>query len=155
MDLADKIIKSNNSSASPWGELDEYGLPLRASNQLDYTVARIVMRNQRLCVNPDDNKIYNLNDPKRLPLKENGRSVVELSYFDSPFAKGHRSALVFERLRQLLPKADMDSVQVCDGLVFDGETRSLKKTMTLEETDEYFKNIVKAMNNFERSKEDD
>ena len=155
MSLADKIISANNSgNDSPWGPLDEFGFPLRHKDALDYTVARIVIRNQGLCVSPHDGLIYDLDD--RLnglpqPLNETAEAIVSRSGFDSPFARGAKRVLVFDRLKELLPKADMDSIQVCDGLIFDGETKKLKSVPTREEMDARFRAMV-ALRNEERKK---
>lgn len=156
MSLADKIISANSSDRQgPWGPLDEYGLPLRSEKALDYTVARIMIRNQGLCVNPHDRVIYDLNDRSigmPMPLKENAETIISRSGFDSPFARGPKKVLVFDRLREVLPKADMDSVQLCDGLVFDGETKVLKDTPTKEEIDAHFRALVALKNKQEKEK---
>lgn len=159
MNLADKIISANSGAPqndSPWGPLDEFGFPLRHKDKLDYTIARIIIRNQGLCINPHDGRIYDLDDrtlglPN--PLKENGETIISRSGFDSPFARGAKKVLVFDRLKELLPKADMDSVQVCDGLIFDGKTKTLKKVPTREEADAHFRALV-ALKNREEKRDD-
>lgn len=157
MNLADKIIDANNSpKESPWGPLDEFGFPLRHQDKLDYTIARIIIRNQGLCINPHDGRIYDLNDrtlglPR--PLKENGETIISRSGFDSPFSRGAKKVLVFDRLKELLPEADMESVQVCDGLIFDGKTKTLKKVPTREEADAHFRALV-ALKNREEKRDD-
>lgn len=160
MDLADKIISANEGggASSPWGPLDEYGFPLRGKDALDYTVARIIIRNQGLCINPHDGLIYDLDDREfglPQPLKENAETIISRSGFDSPFAKGAKKVLVFDRLKELLPKADMESVQVCDGLIFDGKTKGLKEVPTREEVDAHFRALVALKNKEEREKRND
>lgn len=146
MDIAEQIITGAASDGgSPWGELDDYGLPVKFSDHVDYTVARIIARHPDICVNPHDNGIYLLDSNSRLPVKENSRTVMELSNFASPF-KGDRSVLVFNRLREVLPKIDMESVAVGDGLVFDGRTHALKETLTKKQTEARYRGITALLN---------
>lgn len=155
MDLADKIISNNiPEPSSPWGELDEYGLPKRLSGHVDYTVARIIIRHPDICVNPNDGRIYLTDDVYREPIAENSRAVVELSNFASPF-KGERAALVFNRLKEVLPKVDTKSVLVGDGLVFDGQSHTLKETLTAEQTKRRYMDITALLNDFYKEKEND
>lgn len=161
MNLADKIISANSGAPqndSPWGPLDEFGFPLKHKDKLDYTIARIIIRNQGLCINPHDGRIYDLDDrtlglPN--PLKETGETIISRSGFDSPFARGAKKVLVFDRLKELLPEADMESVQVCDGLIFDGKTKTLKKVPTREEADAHFRALVALKNKEEVEKKND
>lgn len=158
MSLADKIIANSEEARrreSPWGPLDEYGFPLVHKDKLDYTVARIIIRNQGLCINPQDMRIYNLDDrslglPR--PIEENATSIVSLSGFDSPFARGAKKVLVFDRLKGLLPEADMDSIEICDGLILDGKTKTLKKVPTRAEVDAHYKSLTALKNLNERKK---
>lgn len=154
MSLADRIINKNSSDPEllPWGELDEYGLPVRLSGHVDYTVARIIIRNPDICVNPDDGRIYLTNSIDRIPVNETSRTVVELSNFSSPF-KGDKAAIVFNRLKELLPKADTKSVMVGDGLIFDGETHSLKETLTKAQTEQRYRDITALLNELDKEKE--
>lgn len=146
MDIAEQIISGAVSDGgSPWGELDDYGLPVKFAYHVDYTVARIIARHPDICVNQHDNGIYLLDSNNRLPVKENSRTVVELSNFASPF-KGDRAVLVFTRLREVLPKIDMESVSVGGGLVFDGRTHTLKETLTKEQTEERYRSITALLN---------
>lgn len=155
MDIAEQIISSNSSQEkSPWGELDDYGLPIKYSDHVDYTVARIIVRHPEICVNPHDNRIYLLDGPSREPIRETSRTIVELSNFASPF-KGDRVALVFNRLRDVLPKVDMESVAIGDGLVFDGKTKKLKETLTREQTEARYRDIAALLNELNKEKEDD
>ena len=153
MNLADKIIANSEPKPndSPWGELDEYGLPLNMSSRVEYTVARILLRHPDICVNPDDGRVYLTESLDRRPLVENGRTVIELSNFASPF-KGDKAPLVFNKLRELLPKADTHSVAVSDGLIFDGRTHELKETLTKAETEQRYRDITALLNESEREK---
>lgn len=150
MNLAEQIISGNaDDNSSPWGELDQYGLPIKFSDHVDYTVARIIIRHPDICVNPDDGQLYLLKGFDRGPIIENSRTIVELANFASPF-RGDRAVLVFNRLKEVLPKIDMHSVIVGDGLVFDGETKQLKETMTKAQTEARFKDITAMLNELNR-----
>ena len=144
MDLADKIISSNSSNG--YGPLDEFGFPLRYRNGLNYTIARIIIRNPYLCVNPHDDRIYDLESPDRMPIEECNKMVMLLSGFDSPFAKSYKYALVFDKLREILPEADMESIEVCDGLILDGKTKSLTDVETKEQETARFSSVVALLN---------
>jgi hypothetical protein len=102
-------------------------------------------------VNPDDGRVYLTESIDRRPLVENGRTVIELSNFASPF-KGDKAVLVFNKLRELLPKADTRSVAVSDGLIFDGRTHELKETLTRAETEQRYRDITALLNELEREK---
>lgn len=149
MEIADQIIANSGTDR---GHLDEFGFPLKYRDTLNYTVARIIKRNQFLCVNPHDNQIYDLSASNSEPIKECNKSVIVLSGFDSPFARSFKYALVFEKLRELLPAADMDSYEVCDGLVFDGVTKRLENRKKQKAITESFENITKILNMKERNK---
>lgn len=155
MDIAEQIIESNSSvGESPWGELDDYGLPTKYSNHVDYTVARIIIRHPDICVNPNDNRVYLLGDVCREPVRETSRTIVELSNFASPF-KGDKVALVFNRLKDVLPKVDMTSIAIGDELVFDGKTKTLKETLSREQTEARYRDIASLLNELNKEKEDD
>lgn len=146
MDLADKIIANNSGGEFRYGAVDEYGFPLRYSKGLDYTVARIIVRNPGLCINPLDERIYDLGAQGKEPLEENNKTVMLLSGFDSPFARSFKYALVFDRLRSLLPEADMESIEVCDGLVFDGEKKELRKVLTRRQEEDCYQALTAIKN---------
>ena len=152
MDLADRII--SNSPSNSYGPLDEFGFPLRCRNGLNYTVARIIIRNPYLCVNPHDDRVYDLSSPDRAPIDECNKMVMLLSGFDSPFAKSYKYALVFDKLREILPEADMESIEVCDGLVFDGKTKELTDIETKDQENARFCSVV-ALLNKEGEKDED
>lgn len=152
MDLADKIIAG--SSTHGYGPVDEFGFPLRYMKGLNYTVARILIRNPGLCINPLDGRIYNLSDPEKKAVEECNKMVVMLSGFDSPFAKSFKYALVFERLKELLPEADMESVEVCDGLIFDGKTKELRQVPTKKQEEAHYRALT-AIKNFEMRRKRD
>ena len=155
MDLAEKIISRGAAGEeAPWGELDRYGLPLKYSGHVDYTVARIIIRHPDICLNPNDGRIYLLDDIRREPIKEDSRTVVELANFASPF-RGERAVLVFNRLKELLPKVDTKSMLVGDGLVFDGETKTLKETLTMEQTEARYRDVTSLLNELENKERKD
>ena len=150
--LADQIIRGGQKGGG--AQFDEYGIPVPTrKDHLGYTLARILVRHPNLCINPYDDKIYDLDESSKTPIKECNASVVKLSGFDSYFAKAYRYALVFEKLRATLPMADMESVQIGDGLYFDGETKTIKTMPNRQETEDYCRKLVAAMNYFVRKDE--
>lgn len=151
MSLADDIIASKGH---PNG-LDELGLPTRMQKDLDYTVARILIKHRNLGKNPNTGEIIDLDSADRAPIAETSKSVVKLSGFDSPYAKGNLVTLVFDRLRELLRDIDMYSFQICDGLVFDADTRGIKSVPTREEEDDFYRGVLAAKDFFDRKEKEE
>lgn len=117
MDIADKIIRG----AVEIETHDELGLPLNASDELDYLVARILMRNPGLYLDPIDDKFYI--GTREINLTQN--KLVELADHYNDWCKGGRWPMVVNRLRKFAPRLDRSKIYISEHLMWDMDKQKL------------------------------
>lgn len=118
-DIADKIIKNNKSGQT--SEYDEYGLPVCSASELDYLVARIIIRNKDLYINSDDGCLYN----GRSKIDETQRGIVTLADHYNNWCKGGRWPMVYNRLKKFVPTLDQSKLYIADNLLWDYDKHEL------------------------------
>lgn len=117
MDLADRIIRG----AKDRDTHDELGLPLNAKGEIDYLVARILMRNPELCIDPLDNKFYI--GTHEVTMTQN--KLVELANSYNDWCKAGRWPLVINRLREFAPRLDRSKLYISEHLMWDIDNHKL------------------------------
>ena len=111
MDLADRIIRGAKDKLTH----DELGLPFNAKGEIDYLVARIIMRNPDLYVDPVDDKFYI--GTREVTMTQN--KLVELANSYNDWCKAGRWPLVINRLREFAPRLDRSKLQISEHLLWD------------------------------------
>lgn len=117
MDLADRIIRG----AKDRDTHDELGLPLNAKGEVDYLVARILMRNPDLYIDPLDNKFYI--GTHEVTMTQN--KLVELANSYNDWCKGGRWPLIVNRLREFTPRLDRSKLYISEHLMWDYDKHRL------------------------------
>ena len=117
MDIADKIIQGTFDSDI----YDELGLPLSAEGEIDYLVARILMRNPGLYLDPLDGKFYI--GVREVNLTQN--KLVELADHYNGWCKGGRWPMVVNRLRKFAPQLDRSKIYISKHLMWDMDNHKL------------------------------
>lgn len=130
MSIADEIIEANDSGRKHIPEFFNYALPERddlgmpTANCLDYLIARIIYID------------YNLTGPEHLHLREyddmiwegdhwvaeNGANLYRLLKWKGKALSPDQQAMVWSRLREVLPTLSDKKIVIKDNLVYDKET---------------------------------
>jgi hypothetical protein len=113
MSIADQIIDNNQSEQRV--DTDEFGLPLDAKKTLAYIVARIFIRNPKIYLDPENNKLYI--GQREVP--ESQRSAVELADYYNDWCKGGKWPLIFNQVKKFAPRLDRSKLYIADNLLWD------------------------------------
>lgn len=128
--LADQIIEQNSSPARG-EELDQVlGIPLQeiSQNPVDHLAARMIVLNN-LYVNPDDNSIWN----HTTRINEDAKTVTKLAnYYDRSYQLPQIYPLVYNRLREVLPRLSRDKLWITPTLLFNRKTGELEEQLPKE-----------------------
>lgn len=120
MDIADRIIRGAKDNSTH----DELGLPLSANGEIDYLVARILMRNPDLYIDPLDDKFYIR--AREIAMTQN--KLVELANSYNDWCKAGRWPLVVNRLREFTPRLDRSKLYISEHLMWDYDRHKLVVT---------------------------
>lgn len=129
--LADKIIEQNSSSMSG-EELDlVLGIPLQAisKNPVDHLAARIIVLNPNMYIDPVDNSIWRSD----VRIREDASTITALAnYYDRQYHLPNIYPLVYNRLRELLPRLSRDKLWISPTLLFNRKTGELEEQLPKE-----------------------
>lgn len=117
MSIADKIISGARNEV----ERDEFGLPLDASDEVDYLVARILFRYPDIYLDPEDGELYI--GTRQLQITQN--KLVELADHYNNWCKAGRWPIVVNRLKKVVPRLDRSKLYISEHLLWDIDNHKL------------------------------
>lgn len=132
MDIADKIIQSQNKLCVHKQDLFKYSLPeydefgLKTSNCIEYMVARIMYiqskkTSGRLHFRDTDDRVWEGNQW----VSEDVKNLYRLAKWNNTITQ-YQSVLIWEKLKEYLPKLSNDKIVISDNLVWDKITNELE-----------------------------
>lgn len=133
MDLADRIVSSNNSAQYNNEDFFKYKLPeydefgLKTGNSPDYIVARIMYiqsKKPRGCLHfrHDDSNIWEGDHW----VSETAGNLYRLAKWSKPITSP-QAVVIWDKLKEVLPELSEDKVVVNDKLVWNKVTKELEE----------------------------